>query len=282
MSSARGPAPVLAADTRTARGVFATLECSAATTALARGRALLVPGFTGSKEDFAPVLPLLAAVGWSVATYDQRGQFRTGGDPDDDYSLDGFAADAEAVSGALFGDDEQVHLAGHSFGGLVAGHAALRDPSRWASLSLMCSGAGGVPDGVIREEVAAVADSILSDGLESAYRAKQARDARRGFAPFPSDEEAFNRTRFLASAPASLVAIARLLAEAPDRTADLARLDLPVTIISGADDTWPRETQDALAEALSTHVEIIEGAGHSPASEQPEATRDALARAWLR
>lgn len=269
------------ARTETARGTFATLTCQASTTPLPRGNALLIPGFTGSKEDFAGVLPLLADVGWSVATYDQRGQYETRGEPDDDYSLDGFAADAEAVSTAMFGEAEQVHLVGYSFGGLVAGQAALRNPARWASLTLMCSGPGGVPAGVIREEALTVADSIPRDGLESAYHAKQLRDAEHGLPPFPPDVEAFNRTRFLASSPESLVAVARALATAQDRTADLVGLDLPITLVRGAHDTWPRESQDALAEALGTHVEVVDGAGHAPADEQPGATRDALARAWL-
>ena len=46
------------------------------------GTALLVPGFTGSKEDFISVLPLLAADGWRVVTYDQRGQYESAGTPE--------------------------------------------------------------------------------------------------------------------------------------------------------------------------------------------------------
>src|SRR6476661_5313405 len=42
-----------------------------------RGRALLVPGFTGSKEDFVELLPLLADRGWEVAAVDQRGQWES-------------------------------------------------------------------------------------------------------------------------------------------------------------------------------------------------------------
>ena len=36
--------------------------------------ALLVPGFTGSKEDFTPFLPYLAERGRSACAYSQRGQ----------------------------------------------------------------------------------------------------------------------------------------------------------------------------------------------------------------
>src|SRR5690349_6716167 len=99
----------------TSRGEFAVLECLPVRMALPHGNVLLIPGFTGSKEDFADVLPLLADVGWAVVAYDQRGQYETPGRSDDDYSLDGFAADAAAVADAMFGTSEQVHLVGHSF-----------------------------------------------------------------------------------------------------------------------------------------------------------------------
>ncbi len=274
-------ASIRTARTNTARGDFATLVCVPTNRPVAHGNALLVPGFTGSKEDFAALLPRLAEAGWSAATYDQRGQYETVGEPADDYTLDGFAADAEAVSYALFGDVERVHLVGHSFGGLVAGHAAVRDPSRWASLTLICSGPGGLPEGVVRDEALFVADAIPHDGLESVYRARQQRDASRGFEPSPPDRGAFDHQRFLASFPPSLTAMARLLADAPDRTEDLVALDLPVALVRGADDTWPHDVQDALAAALGTRVEVVESAAHSPAAEQPEATRDALVRSWL-
>ena len=84
---------------------------------------LLIPGWTGSKEDFTPLLPLLAAAGYDATAYDQRGQFESPGGADADYTLDGFAADALAVASAC--SDEPPHLLGHSFGGLVAQQAVL-------------------------------------------------------------------------------------------------------------------------------------------------------------
>jgi hypothetical protein len=51
----------------TARGTFAGLSCTPATRWLPRGNVMLIPGFTGSKEDFAELLPLLAAAGWAAA-----------------------------------------------------------------------------------------------------------------------------------------------------------------------------------------------------------------------
>lgn len=266
----------------TARGRFATLGCEPSSTGLARGSALLIPGFTGSKEDFATLLPLLAAASWAVATYDQRGQYESPGKPDDDYSLAGYAADAAAVADTLLGTLEKVHLVGHSFGGLVAATAVAAQPARWASLTMMCSGPGGLPVGASREEAITAADAIAGEGLEACYQVKLERDAARGRPEPRADIAAFLRRRFLANSPTSLAAIARLLAEAPDRTAELAALDVPIRVIRGADDdAWPHDAQDAFATAVGTRVQVIAGAAHSPAVEQPEATRDALVRGWL-
>ncbi len=43
---------------------------------------LFVPGYTGTKEDFAPLLPLLAAAGLRAVAMDLPGQYETPG-PDD-------------------------------------------------------------------------------------------------------------------------------------------------------------------------------------------------------
>ena len=44
-----------------------------------RGTALLVAGYPGSKEDFAPLLAPLAEAGYRVVALDQRGQFESPG-----------------------------------------------------------------------------------------------------------------------------------------------------------------------------------------------------------
>ena len=266
---------------QTSRGSFATFVCSPGDSSLPRGSVILLPGFTGSKEDFAELLPLLADAGWQVAAYDQRGQFETAGGPEDDLTLEGYAADLVALTEALFGDDERVHLVGHSFGGLVASTAAVAEPGRWASLTLMCSGPGGFIDAK-GEEARDGAAQIERDGLEQAYAFKVRRDLERG-RPAPSEEvESFLQHRFLSNSSESLAAMARLLASAPDLTSSLASVDIPVAVLRGEDDdAWSHEVQDALAEALDTSVVVIGGAAHSPAVEQPQATRDALARIWM-
>lgn len=269
------------ATTDTDRGRFATWVCAPAGSSLPRGNVILVPGFTGSKEDFGELLPLLADTGWQVATYDQRGQFETPAEPGDDLSLIGLAADLVAVVGSLFGRDERIHLVGHSFGGLVASTAVVESSELWASLTLMCSGPGGF-DGPKGQEALDGATLIESEGLEAAYQSRSRRAMDRGEQPPTAEIEQFLRTRFMANTQASLAAMARLLATAPDRTAELAASEVKVAVLRGElDDAWSHAVQDALAAALDTSAVVIRHAAHSPAVEAPEETRDALARIWM-
>src|SRR6476661_4019051 len=107
-----------------------------------RGTVLMVAGYTGSKEDFAPVLAPLADAGFRVVAIDQRGQYESPG-PDDPaaYSIDELAADVLAVAQQLLEESgAPLHLLGHSFGGLVTRAAVLAEPGLFVSFTLLGSG----------------------------------------------------------------------------------------------------------------------------------------------
>src|ERR671913_60548 len=103
---------------------------------------VLVPGYTGTKEDFAAILTPLAAAGRRLFAIDQRGQFETPG-PDSAaaYTVDALAADLLAVVREV---GRPAHLVGHSFGGLVARAATIADPAAVASLVLLDSGPAAI------------------------------------------------------------------------------------------------------------------------------------------
>lgn len=265
------PAGVEASTVRTARGEFAVHRVRA-DGARARGHVLLVPGWTGSKEDFTPVLPLLSGAGFHATAYDQRGQHETVAADSDDFSLAGLAADAAALAEAVRSGPS--HLLGHSFGGLVAQAAAVARPGAWTSLSLLCTGPAALGSAPGRPL------GRLVDALDGSTSMAQIFRDLKGTAlgTGPPDVEAFLLERFEGNSRAGLRALTQHLLDAPDRVADVAGTGLPVWVGRGAgDDAWPHAVQDDMARRLGTSVHVVLGADHSPAVENPVG----LAAAWL-
>ncbi len=260
----------------TGRGDLAGLRLDAAEPV---GTVLLVPGWTGSKEDFLAVLEPLARRGWTAVAYDQRGQYESRG-PDEEsaYSLAAFAHDLLDVAAGL----GQVHLVGHSFGGLVSREAVLASGGEgFASLTLLCSGPGPLPPGH-RDKLGAMHAALPQVPLPVIWDVKEAADREGGWSP-PSDEVgAFMRTRFESNNPYALRAKTAILLDTPDRTGELAALaaqGFPVGVVYGPDDdAWPLTEQDAVAAAVGTVPVVVPGTGHSPAAEEPEAAAEALDR----
>jgi len=264
--SLRLPAGASTATLATPRGDFAALQVGdPADTPL-----LLLPGFTGSKEDFLALLAPLADAGFAVTAIDLRGQYQTPGGPGADYSLAGFAADVAAVAASIAGTGP-VHLLGHSFGGLVAQQVVADHPEVVASLTLLCSGPGALPDeqGALLRQLAGLLPAV---GMEQAWRLKSDADRARGWQP-PTDPDvaAFLHDRFVGNDPAGLAGIALLLADCPDLPVPL---DGPPTLVAyGArDDAWPLQRQQAMARARGADLVVIPDAGHSPGVDAPEAT----------
>lgn len=232
-----------------------------------RGHVLLIPGWTGSKEDFTPILPLLADAGYDATAYDQRGQYES--DPADDYSLKAFAQDAYLL---IEQERSFSHVLGHSFGGLVAQQVACLHPENMASLSLLCTGPGALGETPGRPPLAPLVQALSVMTLAE-IRAKLPRDP--SLAP---DIAEFLDTRFTSNAPASLQAMTQLLIDAPDIIDEVAATGLPCWVGRGAgDDAWPHDVQAAMAKRLGTDVHIVEDAAHSPAVENPQGLIDA----WL-
>ena len=245
------------------------------------GTALLVPGWTGSKEDFIAVLAPLARRGWTVVAYDQRGQFESRG-PDEEsaYTLASLADDLLEVLAPL----GPAHVVGHSFGGLVAREAALTSGGEgFGSLTLLCSGPAALPPSH-HDGLGALHAALPHVPRDVVWEVKAAADREGGWLPPSAEVEDFMRRRFVANNPYGLRAKTGILLDTVDRTDELAALargGLAVGVVYGPDDdAWPLAQQDAVAAAVGTAPQVIPGAGHSPAAELPEETAGALDTLW--
>ncbi|MGW0228825.1 alpha/beta fold hydrolase [Actinopolymorpha singaporensis] len=275
------PTGVRSARLGTSRGDFAVLEAGPAewSSAVPGSVALLLPGWTGSKEDFLSLLPLLARTGRRAVAVDQRGQYETAG-PDEPsaYDLNELGLDAYAMAEAM--DAGPVHLVGHSFGGLIARAAVLAKPEAFASLTLLGSGPAGL-GGQQAQLLNLMVEAIPTQGLAAVYAAKRELERRNGAAEEPAHIEEFLARRFRANNPVSLTEFTRQLVTAPDLVAELAATGVPAMVAFGVDDdAWSPAVQREMADRLGAQVHEIEGAGHSPAVDRPEATADALTAYW--
>ncbi len=240
---------------------------------------LLLPGYTGSKEDFAPLLAPLAEAGFAATAIDLPGQFESSGPADPaDYKPDALAAVVRAVAESM---GPQVHLVGHSFGGLVARAAVIAAPDAFASLVLMCSGPAAL-DGERAAMIAHLEPVLAASGLAGVYAASLAiYRAQAGYVEPVAPLAAFLERRFVAGVPAMLQGMGQALRSEPDRVAELAAVAPPTLVLYGADDdAWPPEVQQDMATRLGAAQVVIPDAAHSPAVENPTATASALIAFW--
>ncbi|MFD7224234.1 alpha/beta fold hydrolase [Streptomyces sp. NPDC059892] len=257
----------------TRRGSFATLDARPAREP--RGTALMLPGFTGSKEDFIALLEPLTEAGYRVVCVDGRGQYETAGPgTEDGYAQSELAADVLAQTEAL---GSPVHLVGHSLGGLIARAAVLLDPGPFVTLTLLSSGPARVTP-VQRERAELLSGALRAMTMGQVWEIMRSMD--------PPEETAVDgedlRRRWLLTQPAQLIATGRQLSVEPDRVDELAAVQpLPKHVMSGErDDTWPVPLLDEMAVRLGARRTVIAGAQHSPNTDRPPETAAALKDFW--
>jgi pimeloyl-ACP methyl ester carboxylesterase len=265
----------------TTRGEFAVLDALPAAGPCELGTALLVPGYTGSKEDFIALLGPLAAAGRRVVAVDQRGQYQTAGPDDPDaYDPGELGADVAALCEAV----QAAHLLGHSFGGLVVRETVLGGCAP-ASLTLLSSGPAALP-GQRAEELHFMLNYL--DGTATADLGPKVGEIWAGVLKPQAMEAgiggpvlAFLEERMLANNPTGLVTMAAHLLKAEDRTAALASAGIPVFVLYGEEDNaWPASQQRDMAARLNAERTCIPGAAHNPNVEAPASTAHALTKFW--
>lgn len=237
---------------------------------------VLVPGVTGSKEDFSLMMPLLARAGHRVLSYDLAGQYESAdAGPEQlvpararyDYAL--FVDDLICV---LESRDAPSHVLGYSFAGIVAQLALVRRPDLFSSLALLSCppepGAAfrGVP-------LLGALGSHASGRLQAALVIMA---IRRNIKHVPPSRLRFVRHRFTRTRRKAVRDVFDLMKHTPDLRSAVRRARVQKLVAVGEHDVWPLALHRRFAAEIDARLSVYPG-GHSPCETSPvELTRDLL------
>lgn len=239
-------------------------------------RVVLVPGVTGSKEDFILMLPVLAEAGFLVESFDLAGQYESAAagpenlrPPQDRYDHDLFVDDLIAI---LEDGSRPAHVLGYSFAGTVAQLALERRGELFSSLTLLsCPPLVGQVfrgvkrigrfSGAARPRTAA---SLLMWGV------------RNNLNRVPPGRLAFVRERFALTRRQSVDDIIGLMMRTPNTRAAVRAVRIPKLVAVGSRDLWPTAMHATFAREIGAELRVYD-TGHSPCETTPhQLVRDLL------
>ncbi|MCA9512868.1 MAG: alpha/beta hydrolase [Myxococcales bacterium] len=246
---------------------------------------VLVHGLTGHRDDFLPVMPLLALrePGLRVLAPDLRGHGDSthAGDAAA-YSFDRLVADLARFLDGL--GVARCHLLGHSLGGMVTLRFALAHPRRLASLVLM-STAPFAPEGYAAATFEKGGAIAVERGM-AFFQALVERIARERPSDAPSDRQArkwadayvpHQRHRYRSMDPVAYGALGLAMVRQAPVVERLHELALPTTVLVGLDDEGFLSGADALARGIPGAVRVdLADAGHHPHREDTDGWLDAM------
>ena len=245
--------------------------------------ALLLPGYTGSKENFAQVIDPLSDQGFEVIAVDLPGQYESPGpNAPSAYRPDPLGAVLAELIGKLAAEGRRILLTGHSYGGLVA-RAAVIANAPVAGLTLLGSGPAEIPPGKLRTAIDAAEVLLKEEGIEAACAAWIAQSS--DWATLPKEVQDFRRNVFLRSTESCLLGMGDGLRYEPDLIAKLRAAlratSTPCLVMCGEyDNAWPIASQRDMADRLDADFGVISDAKHSPHRENPAGLLAMLAPTW--
>lgn len=229
----------------------------------AHPRVVLVPGATGSKEDFVLMLPLLAEAGYFVQALDLAGQYEShaagpteGRSFDYPFFVDDIVAFLEAGSSA--------HLLGYSFAGIVAQLVAVQRPDLVRSLALLTTPPGS---GNVFRRVSWLGP-IAAGASPRTAASLMLWGVKRNLNRVQPGRLAFVRSRFELTDRRSVEEMMGLMMSTPDLRAELRALEMPKAVATGAHDLWPLREYERFASDIGAELHVYD-TGHSPCETAP-------------
>jgi len=227
-------------------------------------RVVMVPGITGSKEDFALLAPILASEGYFVQSYDLPGQYE---------SKDAGPAGADGWNYQLFIDDmvafleaggTPAHLLGFSFAGIVAQLITVQRPELVRTLTLLATPplSGQVFRGV--RSIGWLAPFFNKHFIGGVM----IWNVRTNFSKVTPERLAFANARLDHTRRESVDGIVGLMMKTPKLYQQLHDSAIPKLVVAGEHDLWRAKLYRRFAARIGASVAIY-ATGHSPCETTP-------------
>lgn len=224
----------------------------------------LIPGITGSKEDFSLVIPRLVSAGYRVIAIDCAGQYQSasaGPERGAEWTLQLHYEDARA----LLNEFGPAHLLGYSYAGLLARRLLVRQPELLRSVTFLATppvsgnaiGAMRIIGPAIAQTPAPVAATVLLSGIRWNVN---------GVDP---ERHSFVLHRLRHTVPESVVAAMEDMRNIEDLDEQLRQSDVPKLVCAGRGDMWSLRRHRDFASRIGALFRTYR-AGHAPSEVSPQ------------
>ncbi|MFC4243089.1 alpha/beta fold hydrolase [Gryllotalpicola reticulitermitis] len=228
-------------------------------------RVVLVPGATGSKEDFAYLAPILAGQGYFVQSYDLPGQYQSadaGPAGDEGWTYELFINDMVAFLEA----GKPAHLLGFSFAGIVAQFVTVQRPELVRSLTLLAT--PPLTGQVFRAVRSIGWLTRLPIYTKHVGGAVLIWNVRTNFSKVTPERLRFANARLAYTRRISVDGIVGLMMKTPDLRAELRASRVPKLVVSGERDLWSSKLYRRFASEIGATAAVY-ATGHSPCETTP-------------
>jgi pimeloyl-ACP methyl ester carboxylesterase len=253
---------------------------------------VLAPGWTEQLSIWTSVIAELRGRGLRVVAYDLRGHGGSGPAAGDDYSLERFGEDVEAVLGAALPDGRRATVVGHSLGGMaIAAWAERHDVRKHACAAALLN--TGFSDLIADSQVVPQLSRVFGEPvvrrlfLGSGARLpsfssplQHAAVRYLAFGPTATAGQVAFYEQMLIACPPHVRAACGLAISDMDLQDAVVRLTLPTLVIAGDQDRLtPPSHARRIAGALPQLERLIElpETGHMSPLERPAELGEALA-----